>query len=229
MDPELAAIAAYLPPPSMADPELARQRMRELVESGRELLSRSWEERVEVRCLDIPGPDGNKVPVRIYTPRGDARSGAGMVHFHPGAFVVGDLDLSEMAVSKYADQAGVTIVDVDYRLAPEHPFPPGFEDCYAALCWTAEHAEELGIDPKRLAVGGSSAGGGLAAAAAQAARDRQGPPLVFQLLIYPVLDDRLTTRSVREMVDTPLWDAASAVHMWRHYLGDRAGTDDVSP
>jgi acetyl esterase/lipase len=199
------------------------------VAAGAELRDRSWTSRVDVEATEIAGPDGNRVPIRIYRPREVAAPRGGLVHFHGGAFVVGDLELSESACSRYADRAGITVVDVDYRLAPEHPFPAGFEDCYAALEWTAAHCDDLGVDPRRIAVGGNSAGGGLAAAVALAARDRGGPKLAFQLLLYPVLDDRLTTRSVREMTDTPMWTAEAAVHMWRHYLGDDAGKPDGSP
>jgi acetyl esterase/lipase len=229
VDPELAALAEHLPRPSLADPAVARQRIHDMFAAGVRLLDRSWTERVDVENISITGPDNAQVPLRIYQPRGDNRRGAALVHFHGGAFVVGDLELSEPAASRYADKLGITVVDVDYRLAPEHPFPAGLDDSYAALCWVADHSDDLGIDPSRVAVGGHSAGGGLAAAVALAARDRGAPQVAFQLLLYPVLDDRLTTWSVREMVDTPMWDAPSTVHMWRHYLGDRAGTDGVSP
>jgi acetyl esterase/lipase len=228
VDPELAVIASRLPRSSLADPALARQAIRDMFSAGAHRLDRSWTERVDVVSTDVAGADGSRVPIRIYTPREEARTGAGLVHFHGGAFVIGDLDLSEHAASRYADLAGITVVDVDYRLAPEHPFPAGFDDSYAALCWTADHCNDLGIDRTRIAVGGHSAGGGLAAAVALAARDRGGPALSFQLLLYPVLDDRLTTRSVREMLDTPMWTAESAVHMWQHYLAERAGQPDVS-
>jgi acetyl esterase/lipase len=229
VDPELAAIAAQLPAPANEEPVDTRARLRELFELSGGRPRRSWHDRVDVGSATIPGPDGNAIPIRVYTPSAVSSRRGCLVHLHGGGFISGDLSVSEDAVGRYADKAGVTVVDVDYRLAPEDAFPAGFEDCYAALQWTASHADELGIDVARLAVGGNSAGGGLAAAVAQAARDRGGPPLAFQLLIYPVLDDRLTTQSVREMTDTPMWDAPSCVRMWKYYLGDRAGGADVSP
>jgi acetyl esterase/lipase len=152
-----------------------------------------------------------------------------MVHFHGGAFVAGDLDISAGICGRMADVAGIVVVDVDYRLAPEHRFPVGFEDCYSALLWTAANADRLGIDPTRLAVGGESAGGALAAAIAIAARDRNGPRLAYQQLIYPVTDDTLTTASIRELHDAPLWNGASCGPMWEHYLGPREQRGDVSP
>lgn len=229
VDPELAAIAAQLPRSPNTDPERIRAELRELFELSGGRPRRSWHERVDIEETTIGGPDGNTIPIRIYTPKAATSPHGGLVHFHGGGFISGDLSVSEDAVGRYADKAGITVVDVDYRLAPEHAFPAGFEDCYTALQWTAAQADQLDIDPNRLAVGGNSAGGGLAAAVALAARDRGGPALAFQLLIYPVLDDRLTTQSVREMVDTPMWDAPSCVRMWQHYLGDLAGGPDVSP
>jgi acetyl esterase/lipase len=229
VDPELAAIAEQMPRSPNSDPEQVRIELRELYKLSGGRPRRSWHDRVDIEAATIPGPDGNTIPIRIYTPAAVASPRGCLVHFHGGGFISGDLEVSEDAVGRYADKAGVTVVDVDYRLAPEDGFPAGFEDCYTALAWTAVHADGLGIDADRIAVGGNSAGGGLAASVALAARDRGGPPLAFQLLIYPVLDDRLTTQSVRAMTDTPMWDAPSCVRMWQHYLGDRAGGADVSP
>jgi acetyl esterase/lipase len=123
-------------------------------------------------------------------------------------------------------------VSVEYRLAPEHPFPAGVEDCYAALRWLADNAGALGADPGRLAVAGTSAGGGLAAAVALMARDRGGPALRLQVLSIPELDDRLQTPSMTTFIDTPLWNRPNAVLSWSFYLGreaDAAPGDDVSP
>jgi acetyl esterase/lipase len=111
------------------------------------------------------------------------------------------------------------VINVDYRLAPEHPYPAGLEDCYAALSWVAGHAEELGVDPTRIAVAGGSAGGGLSAGLALLARDRGGPALCFQYLGIPELDDRLETGSMWAFEDTPMWNRPSAVRSWEYYLG----------
>jgi acetyl esterase/lipase len=116
-------------------------------------------------------------------------------------------------------------VSVDYRLAPEHPFPSGLEDCYAALLWLAKESGELGVDAERIAVFGQSAGGGLAAGLALLARDRGGPSLCFQLLGIPELDDRLETPSMVAFTDTPMWNRPSAERSWRYYLGEEPNGD----
>jgi acetyl esterase/lipase len=119
------------------------------------------------------------------------------------------------------------VVSVDYRLAPEHPFPAGVDDCYLALEWVSTHADELGIDPDRIAVGGSSSGGATAAGVTLMARDRGGPAIAFQLLVYPVIDDRLDTPSMRACIDTPLFARHDAELMWSYYLGSEPS--EVSP
>jgi acetyl esterase/lipase len=229
VDPQLAAIARLLPPPEMSDPIRARAWIKEILDLMGTTPTPSWTERVDVMSRSAPAAAGHEIPIRVYLPRGTTSPRGALVHFHGGAFVMGDLDLSAPGVGRIADRANIVVVDVDYRLAPEHPFPVGFDDCYAALEWTAANHAELGIDRARIAVGGESAGGALAAAVVLAARDRGGPPVAFQLLMYPVIDDRLVTASVRTMTDTPVWNAPSAVHMWNHYLGPAETRGDVSP
>ncbi len=141
--------------------------------------------RVEDRF--IPGPAGD-IPVRVYWPRGASGTRPLIVYFHGGGFVICDLDSHDGACRSLANETGAVVVSVDYRLAPEHPFPAAAEDSYAATVWAAEHASELGADATRLAVAGDSAGGNLAAVVALMARDRKGPRLRHQLLIYPVTD-----------------------------------------
>ncbi|MGW6929108.1 alpha/beta hydrolase [Lentzea sp. NPDC054927] len=185
---------------------------------------------VDVRDTTVPGPSGAPdVPVRIYTPANHEGASPGLLYIHGGGFVLGDLDMFHAHVLRVVDALGIVVVSVDYRLAPEHPFPAPVEDCYAALQWTAAKASELGIDPDRLGVGGESAGGGLAAGVALLARDRGGPALCFQYLGIPELDDRLDTPSMREYVDTPLWNRPNAIFSWTSYLGTEPGGDDVSP
>jgi acetyl esterase len=141
----------------------------------------------------IPGPE-TEIPVRIYTPErtredGDAPFGV-LVFFHGSGFVIFDLDTHDHECRVLANLGRVVVVSVDYRLAPEHKFPAAVVDARAAVHWTAEHAEGLGADASRLAVGGDSAGGNLTAVVAQMARDEGGPPIAFQLLVYPVTDLR---------------------------------------
>ena len=140
----------------------------------------------------IPGP-GSDIPVRVFRPR-EAPDGPlpGVVYFHGGGWVVGDLDSHDGAGRRIANAIGAVVVSIDYRLAPEHKFPAAVDDAYAATAWAAEHASDLGIDTARLAVAGDSAGGNLAAAVALMARDQGGPALAFQLLVYPVIDSTAT-------------------------------------
>ena len=169
----------------------------------------------------VPGPEGAPdVPVRIYRPAEVAEGRLpAVLEIHGGGFILGSLAMMEDWCQAVALMLPAVVVSVDYRLAPEHPFPAGLEDCYAALCWLAAEADALGVDPARIAVAGQSAGGNLAAATCLLQRDRSGPAICFQLLEIPELDDRLETPSMREFVDTPVWNRPNAIWSWRHYLG----------
>lgn len=150
--------------------------------------------------FEIPGPSGT-IPVRVYTP--DVQWPApGVVFFHGGGWVVCDLETHDVICRGLARRAGAIVVSVDYRLAPEHKFPAGLDDCFAATRWVAENAKDLGIDPSRLAVAGDSAGGNLATVVAILARDAGGPKLALQCLVYPVTDlSSLDTPSYREFAE----------------------------
>lgn len=178
------------------------------------------DERVVTEDRTVTGPAPEIVlGVRIYTPRQLDAPAPLLVYFHGGAFILGDTYTEEARCLRLAADGGCVVVSVDYRLAPEDPFPAGVEDCYAGLIWASDNAAALGSDPRRIGVGGSSAGGALAAAVCMMARDRGGPALAFQLLVYPVTDDRMTTRSMRDADATPLFRRADATLMWRYYLG----------
>ncbi|MEU8088838.1 alpha/beta hydrolase [Micromonospora sp. NPDC049101] len=184
---------------------------------------------VEVGDRLVPGPPGAPpVAVRVYRPDAD-RPQPALIYLHWGGFVTGDLETVHQTCLRLADRIDAVVVNVGYRLAPEHPFPAGLEDCYAALEWLAKEGAGLGVDTGRIAVGGESAGGGLAAALALAVRDRGGPALRLQCLLFPALDDRLETVSARAFTDTPMWDRHNAQVSWRYYLGDAAGGDAVDP
>ncbi|MBX3027922.1 alpha/beta hydrolase [bacterium] len=178
----------------------------------------------------IPGPAGT-IPVRFYTPNGTPPFPL-LVYFHGGGWVLGSLDTHDEICRSLANGAGCVVVSVDYRLAPEHRYPAAAEDCHAATQWCAAHAAELGADASRIAVGGDSAGGNLAAVVAQMARDRGGPRLVFQLLIYPATDAACDTVSQRENAEGYLLTARDMTWFWGHYLGEgtpRASEPYASP
>ncbi|MCK2243784.1 MULTISPECIES: alpha/beta hydrolase [unclassified Crossiella] len=227
IDPELATWLPLIPQVDFADPVATRALRREMAAEFPPYVPVNP---VEVRALNIPGPAGGpEVAIRVYTPAGDGPLGA-LVHIHGGGFVLGDLDLAERSALRVADVVGVVVVAMDYRLAPENPYPAGLEDCYATLEWTAKNAAELGVDPARIAIGGDSAGGGLAAAVTLLARDRGGPALAYQVLNIPELDDRLDTPSMTAYTDTPMWHRPNAILSWDFYLGvGKRGTAEVSP
>ena len=141
-----------------------------------------------------------------------------LVYYHGGAFIMGPMEVHVNLTREYALRTPCKVVFVDYRLAPENPFPIGFLDCYNALLWTYNNAVELGIDRRRIAVAGDSAGGNLAAAVAQMGRDKNGPSICFQLLCYPVTDRRMNSKSMKEFKDTPFWDSQYNEKMWEIYL-----------
>jgi acetyl esterase/lipase len=152
-----------------------------------------------------------------------------LYYIHGGGMIIGDNRSGLPAALNHAEELQLAVVSVDYRLAPETPHPGPVEDCYAGLSWTVAHADELGIDPARVIVGGGSAGGGLSAAVALLARDRGGPALAGQLLICPMLDDRNDTPSARQMAGLGVWDRAANDVGWTALLGAARGGPGVSP
>ena len=175
-----------------------------------------------------PGIDGEpEVPVRVYRPAGATGTLPALLYIHGGGMVIGSIETEDPIAGMLALEVGCAVVSVEYRLAPEHPHPAQVEDCYAALRWIADNAAELGIDATRIGVYGGSAGGNLAAATAIVARDRGGPAIVLQMLLYPMLDDRAETPSCSEISDIGIWDGWANREGFEAMLGERAGTDDV--
>ncbi|WP_030817086.1 alpha/beta hydrolase [Streptomyces sp. NRRL F-2799] len=187
----------------------------------------------EVEDREVPGPPGAP-DVSLYICRpADAPPGARLpviYYVHGGGMILGTNRAGvDAPLSLALDLGGAVVVSVEYRLAPEHPHPAPVEDVYAGLLWTAEHAKELGGDPERIVLAGASAGGGLAAAVALILRDRQGPPVLGQLLRYPMLDDRNDTPSGHQMAGVGVWDRTANETGWNALLGERRGGPDVSP
>ncbi len=223
IEPFIAESEAFLPPDYVNAP-LAEQRRRY------DDLCRAYDfgrpAGVTVEDRRVPGP-GGEVPVRIYRPAGGGiRNGpcAGVVFMHGGSWYLGGLASHDSIAAELAEGAGVTLVAVDYRLAPEHPFPAGFDDSYAVLEWVSKEAAALRIDSARLGVAGDSAGGNLAAALCLASRVRGGPPIRAQLLVYPVLDRHDPGRPDPD--DQPLLSAGEIGFALRGYLGGTGTTDD---
>ena len=213
LDPVLEKVLEVVPFQLTTDggPEAARQRFNALPRSP--ILPE-----VSTRDLDIDGP-GGPLPLRIYRPPSQSAVLPVVVFIHGGGWTVGDLDTYDGQARMHAAGAEAVVVSIDYRLAPEHPFPAAVDDVWAATRWVAEHAAEIGADAGRLAVAGDSAGGNLAAVVAQSARDA-GIPLRFQLLWYPSTTFDTSLPSFTENADAPILDLASCKGFSRWYVGD---------
>jgi acetyl esterase/lipase len=185
---------------------------------------------VEIEDRWVPGPDGDPdIRVRIYRPAGRREPSPCLYWMHGGGMVLGLVEMDDARMASHVVDVGCVVVSVEYRLAPENPHPAPVEDCYAGLVWTAKNAEELGIDPDRIAVGGASAGGGLAAGTVLLARDRGGPAVRYQLLVCPMLDDRGVTPSSMEFTEAVTWNRAANTFGWTALLGEAAGAGGVPP
>jgi acetyl esterase len=220
MDPELEAFIPLFPPADLTDPAAARQHLAALAAA----VPAPDTTAMEVQDRTVPADP--EVAVRIYRPH---QAQGAIVWLRGGGWVMGDLDTEHPWAARLADGAGVVVVSVGYRRSPEHRFPAALDDTYAVLAWTATHAAELGIDPGRIAVGGHSAGAGLAAAVALRARDQQGPPIRFQLLNQPELDDRQQTWSAQNFTHTPWMTRDKLAATWRHYLGATPASPYAAP
>jgi acetyl esterase/lipase len=180
---------------------------------------------VKMTDFHVTAVDGADVLLRWYVKEGSV-AGPAILYLHGGGMIGGSVALYDGIISRYVASSGVAMLAVDYRLAPEHPYPTPVEDCYIGLQWLAEHAAELGVDTARIAVMGDSAGGGLAAGTALLARDRGGPALAHQILIYPMLDDRNTTPDP-ELVPFAVWSYDDNITGWGALLGDNIGGANV--
>lgn len=204
---DLAAAQSPAPLTSMTPAQA-----REMFEKLRLPLPGDPVARVEDRR--IPGPAG-EIQIRLYQPE-NARGV--LVYFHGGGWVIGSLDSHDAPLRSLANAAGCSVVSVDYRLAPEHRHPAAAEDCYAATCWVADNARSLGADPDALAIGGDSAGGNLAAVTALLARERRGPRIRYQLLVYPVTDHDFERASYRENAEGYFLGREDMRWFWNHYV-----------
>ena len=222
---------AYLetsPEVDLSDISKARENLDDLVE---DLFSHPEDvPGVDVENHWAPGRPGDPdVMVRVYTPTDLQGPAPGYLWIHGGGMVVGTASMEDHQSKSTAVEMGCVVASVEYRLAPENPHPAPVEDCYAALKWLAENSDSLGVDRKRIAIGGASAGGGLAAALALLTRDRGEVEIIFQQLIYPMLDDRNITHASHFVQHPKVWNRQSNIIGWSALLGKPAGSDDVSP
>ena len=179
---------------------------------------------VEDRTLSL---NGESIPVRIYRPASDSKPRPVLMWFHGGGWVIGNLDSADFAARMLTNASGCVVISVDYRLAPEHKFPAAADDCFAATQWVVEHADELGVDASKVAVGGDSAGGNLAAVVAQLAKEAGGPAIAYQALVYPVTHFSFATPSYEANAEGYLLTKASMEWFWGHYLGNEGDGEHV--
>ncbi len=184
---------------------------------------------VTTKDLTVPGPKGcPNVTIRIYRPEKISGILPSLLWIHGGGYMVGGIDQEDFTAKKFALEGECVVVSVEYRLAPENPYPAPLDDCYAALKWLSTHASEMGVDRSRIAIGGASAGGGLAAGLAILARDLAELKTVFQLLIYPMINDGNIAPASDILPDTLFWTRENNLIGWRSYLGCEPRSEGVS-
>ena len=224
MDPQLAAVVADIASEGIPEWHAMSVECARRVED--EVFTSDARQPIEfVRDYAFDGPRGD-VPVRVYRPDVETPAPT-LVFYHGGGWTLGTLDSADDLCRNLARRVGCVVASVDYRLAPEQPFPAGLDDAYAALEWVAQHAETFGGDSSRLAVAGTSAGGNLAAAVALRAREFGGPDISHQALLYPITDHAFDTDSYAENADGPLLTRADMEWFWDQYL--RSPVDGANP
>ena len=216
LDPELAEALVGVPPYELTSSTLAAQRLA-FAPLGAPLSDEVT--RTDLR-IDPYGPI-----VRVHRPANTTGPLPCLLWMHGGGLVLGDRFQDDLRFDAWCRRHQTVAVSIEYRLAPEHPYPAAIDDCVSAFAWLTANSADLGIDPRRIGVGGASAGGGLAAALSQVLRDRDLALPSFQLLIYPMLDDRRRTAS--SQAELPMWPPAANAFGWRSYLGDLVGTAEV--
>lgn len=221
LDPQLRTAVDNFPVLDLSSSGLPQARAR--MDAARVGWTPEAEEEGEVMLRDyVVTANGRRVRVLIYRPRQAEGPLPAFLHLHGGGYVMGSPAMDDRENRQIAHALGCAVMSVDYALAPERPFPEGLEDCYAALTWLHGHAGPLGLDAGRIAIGGKSAGGGLAAALALLARDQGEVPLLFQQLVYPMIDDR-PPADPHPFTGEFVFRPEDATHCWEHLLGPAAG------
>ena len=231
VDPELVAMLDTFPALTFTPESLALIRTALEEMNAQRPVNPSDFSEISVHEQFVPGPQGAPdVRVLVYQPSKRSTPLPAVLWIHGGGYVIGSADQEDLGVKSIVSTIGCVAVSVDYRLAPETPHPGPVEDCYAALKWLHTHAQELGVDTTRIALAGASAGGGLAAGLAVLTRDRGEVPLAFQLLIYPMLDDRtVTLTEPHPHTGEYIWTPEANRFGWTALLGQEPGGPGVSP
>ncbi|MEW9674176.1 alpha/beta hydrolase [Ammoniphilus sp. 3BR4] len=225
IDPELRKFLEEYPPLDLDNVETTRQGLASISQSIELPVDKS----ITIFNRMVPGSKDNPlVRIRIYQPKNKSETLPGLLWIHGGGYVLGSPEDDDIICQRFVTEANCVVVSVDYRLAPENPYPAGLEDCYSVLKWFFDQADELGVDPTRIGAAGISAGGGLTAALSLLARDRKGPELCFQMPLYPMIDDRNNTPSSLEITGNMVWNHELNQKGWTMYLNGANGTEDVS-
>jgi acetyl esterase/lipase len=228
LDPEIASVLAAAPTvtaPPVGDVRTRRERAEARMAAA--AARSSLPAQVTVVDRSVAAPDGGELALRWYAAEG-APTGSAALYLHGGGRIAGRIDLYDHRVARYVAAAGVPMLAVDYRLAPEHPGLAATEDALCGLTWLGDHADELGVDASRVAVMGESAGGGIAAATVAMVRDREGAAVARQILVAPMLDDR-TVRADPGIASLATWTYEDNLTAWRAVLGEEVGGAEVSP
>jgi acetyl esterase/lipase len=176
----------------------------------------------------IKGYLNKDISVYLYTSKKEKSNTPALLYFHGGGFFLKGMANSYYTAKQYAQRLNVKVIYVDYRLAPKYPYPYAIEDAYSALLWVDEQADILGIDRQKIAVTGDSAGGMISATLCHMSRDRKGPKIIFQMLIYPVIDSKILTESMEKYDDTPVWNSNLTKQMWKYYIKDEGFKPDYT-
>ncbi|WP_445364651.1 alpha/beta hydrolase [Microbulbifer sp. ANSA003] len=188
---------------------------------------RSFPSDVSFRDFTLKSSDQEEIQLRWYQ-KENSKPGSAILYIHGGGLICHDISRYDLVIAKYVAASGVPFLSVNYRKAPEFPYPIPIDDCYQAFIWLVQHSQELSIDPSRIGIMGDSAGGGLAAALTIVARDKKGPSLARQILLYPMLDDRTVTPDP-ELLPFIIWTYEDNLTGWTAYLGNQVGSPAVSP
>ncbi|MFV0394958.1 MAG: alpha/beta hydrolase [Coprobacillaceae bacterium] len=189
------------------------------------------DDKIKVTKKQIESSDGYMCDIQIIEPLPVIENAPCLLFYHAGAFLMTGMAQHIAITRKYALEAQCKVIYIDYRLLPEYPFPAALNDCYALLEYASSHADELGIDANRIAIYGDSAGGCMSAAVTQMARDKKGPSVVGQMLVFPTVDARMNTESMKFFIDSPIWNSKLSIGMWDEYMrnGDFGTPQYVSP